>query len=607
MNSYTLVFQRNQETLPENTPIIRIRATGSPKWNDFLFNFQAVIEVFPNDGRLPFSVPAYVMPTSSSDSAKRLDSWVSSQESPRNITLPEGRIPDLDQSGLPAFISLLDGEQHYGQLASWSSSEEERYAVLGAINDITYLRGGNVIDPDILSPLTLRESFTLGVLRTPSAYRALHRGWRRVQARPIPPLNDARRNFCFSTKLRGFSDSHRLSIDFLDSHVFEDRIHTLIGVNGCGKTRMLRELILSLGDRFTRLEGTQVFLDSFDSEAESSRDNEYEGQDYSRVLVFSVDSETRYPPATRTDTPFEYQYFNLVRDPLSRDRSDDLDGSGIGVIPVTMARLLVDILRSNDEIGIQNGSSLKRLAVLKRALGDHVNLDQLYVPLLPCASDTGTSFIVADNDGSLWVSISDLSSLNEQRQLELTAMLDEHAEAAFFSFSTTVNTLGPKIPLSSGQKIFFNFAVRFVGVIDKGTLVLIDEPETHLHPNLVCDFMTLLYEVLGPTYSAALIATHSAYVVREVPTHCVHVFSHAEDSNRVEIGHVRLRTLGASIDTLSQAVFGDATVKKFHEKLAKEISKTEQSVEEVLLKYEAVLSPEMLIQIRAEMDGGEGS
>lgn len=610
MNSpsrYTLVFQREPSNVLPVAPYVRIRATGSHNWNDFLFNFQALIEVYPTDNRRVFSVPAYVMPTAYSDSAKRLDSWINSTASPGDTVLSPGDIPGFDQSGQPAFITLLDGDQHYGQLASWAISEVERYEVLAAINDITYLRGSNVVPTERLSQLTMRDSFILGVLRTPSAYRALHRGWRRVQARPIPPLTDARRNFRIATRLRGFNDVHRLRIDFMDGNAFSDRIHSLIGMNGCGKTRVLRELALMLGTRFSESEGAEVFLDNEESEADNKEDNEYEGEGYSRILVFSADSYARYPSATRSDTSFEYRYFNLVLDPLRRDRTADRNDQDAGIVLVTLARLLVDILRSNDELGVQKGVAIRRLTVLRRAMRGHVDMDKLYVPLLSRARETGTNCIVSDDAGCLWASLSDLSSLNEQRQLELTAMLDERSELAFFSIDPVTGRLGNKIPLSSGQQMFFNFAVRFVGVMDAGTLVLIDEPETHLHPNLICDFVTLLYDVLGSTRSIAVIATHSAYVVREVPTHCVHVFSRDEDSGRVDISHVRMRTLGASIDSLSQAVFGDATVKKYHEKLAKEISEEERSVKEVLKKYESILSPEMLIHIRSEMEGSDPS
>ena len=192
--------------------------------------------------------------------------------------------------------------------------------------------------------------------------------------------------------------------------------------------------------------------------------------------------------------------------------------------------------------------------------------------------------------------------MNEQSHLELTALVDSELECDFFvdnASNTGIRQMHP----SSGQLIFFRFALKLVSSIDDGSLVIIDEPETHLHPNLICDFVSLLYYVLTATKSIALVATHSAYVVREVPTHCVHVLSFSENSRKVNIGHVRLKTLGANIDSISQAVFGDGDniIAKYHETLALGISKSKMTQEEILNKYASILSPELLIEIRALM------
>ncbi|MHC5791870.1 AAA family ATPase, partial [Streptococcus pyogenes] len=71
-------------------------------------------------------------------------------------------------------------------------------------------------------------------------------------------------------------------------------------------------------------------------------------------------------------------------------------------------------------------------------------------------------------------------------------------------------------PLSSGQLSFFKFALLACLHIENGSFVLLDEPETHLHPSMISDFITLLDNILERTGSYALIATHSTYFVREV-------------------------------------------------------------------------------------------
>jgi energy-coupling factor transporter ATP-binding protein EcfA2 len=85
---------------------------------------------------------------------------------------------------------------------------------------------------------------------------------------------------------------------------------------------------------------------------------------------------------------------------------------------------------------------------------------------------------------------------------------------------------------------------------------LFDEPETHLHPNLITEFMQLLHELLEITGSFAVLATHSAYVVREVPRSQVIILREAEPRQVVAITP-RLKTLGADVGEISLFVFGD--------------------------------------------------
>lgn len=598
-SKYTVFFSGKSQEPPK--PFIKIHATGSPNWNDFLFNFQALIEVAPDDNREPFLTSAYVMPTSPEKSAQRLNTWIASQESPQAETLSFGSSPSGTNDGNPLFITLFDDFSKYRQLTSWSTSLQERYAILAALNDVVYLRNSGFPKP-VLSEILGRQSFRLGVLRSASAYRALRRGWRSVQALPVNALADARIHFRLASQMHGYDDGiHDLNVTFEDVGLFEDRVHTMIGVNGAGKTRLLRELILENGKYFETLENSPVFSEPADTEALSG--NLYEGPSFNRMLVFSADTERRFPPTTRTDTSFEYHCFSLAGlegHEMGERRTDD---GGEMQREEFLSKVVVDLLRDRETFTKgSNGVTRSRFQLLRDTMREHLDMDALYLPL---QSSVGPSSfgVNLDESGNKWVRALTLLSMNEQRLLELSALVDDEVELAFFT--TTDGESIRKIHLSSGQKMFFQFAVRLISSIDQGTLVFVDEPETHLHPNLICDLVSLLYEVLTQMKSIALVATHSAYVVREVPTHCVHVFNFLPDSKSVQIGRVRLKTLGASIDRISQAIFGDATVEKYHERIAREIAQTEVDPEVILNKYESLLSAELLIEIRALMEEGD--
>ena len=68
--------------------------------------------------------------------------------------------------------------------------------------------------------------------------------------------------------------------------------------------------------------------------------------------------------------------------------------------------------------------------------------------------------------------------------------------------------------LSSGHKIVLLIPTRLMETVDEATLVLIDEPESHLHPPLLSAFVSALSELLEDRNGVAIIATHSPVVVQ---------------------------------------------------------------------------------------------
>lgn len=561
---------------------IRVLPTNSG-WNDFSYNFNSLISINPPDSRQQISFSAYVVPLTGNSTSKLLQ-WIS--QNPHQLRHDGAGNTATAPHGKLLFATLIGNEQGYSQLAKWALNNSELNSILLALNDVLWLRD-SFFSSDI-SKLTMQQSFSLGVMRSPAAYRAMRRGMRFLQGRQIKDLPETRKNFSFRAQLHGFDEGvHDLSIGFRDLELFEDRIHCLIGVNGTGKTRLLREFVLSLG-RLSAIADRS--FNPFTERSETISEPEYDGALYNRLLVFSTTPEDRFPSRASDEGSFEYQYFNLV-------------SVGAAILarkePNPLTNLMVDLIRDQTQFV---GESLTRFSLLKRTLRDYIDLDMLYLPVLPEVAQD--SFTCQDEQGNFYVRALDTLLMNEQRNLLFTSAVDTARPIQFYTRTGEGKRIR-RLHLSSGQNIFFHFALRLISSIDHGTLVIIDEPETHLHPNLICDFVTLLYTVLEATKSIALVATHSAYIVREVPTHCAHVFSFDGASNQVNIGQVRMRTLGASIDSVSQAVFGDSTARKYHEKFAKDVSQSDISPEKLLAKYGSVLSPELLIEIRAMQSGSE--
>ena len=158
------------------------------------------------------------------------------------------------------------------------------------------------------------------------------------------------------------------------------------------------------------------------------------------------------------------------------------------------------------------------------------------------------------------------------------------------------------VPLSSGQISFIRLAAQLSLFIENGSLVLLDEPETHLHPDLLTDTVAVLDKVLELSGSIAIAATHSAYLVREVPSSQVHIIKTTK-TNRVEVVQPRLKTFGADVGTISQFVFGDAIVNRLVDSLENALDAEDPaSTREWLESIKAELSTEAMMHLIRELD-----
>ena len=77
--------------------------------------------------------------------------------------------------------------------------------------------------------------------------------------------------------------------------------------------------------------------------------------------------------------------------------------------------------------------------------------------------------------------------------------------------------------LSAGQRIALNCIYHIVANISDRTMVLFDEPEIHLHPQLLTGLLNAVFEILQAYDLFGIIATHSPLVVQQLPRSCVHV------------------------------------------------------------------------------------
>lgn len=106
---------------------------------------------------------------------------------------------------------------------------------------------------------------------------------------------------------------------------------------------------------------------------------------------------------------------------------------------------------------------------------------------------------------------------------------------------------------STGHKFVLLLMVQLAAHVRQGSLVLIDEPEAHLHPPLLATFLTLLREVVMHRDGCAIVATHSPLVVQETPARHVRIVE--RESSVTSIRSPELETFGEDIGEISREVF----------------------------------------------------
>jgi hypothetical protein len=157
----------------------------------------------------------------------------------------------------------------------------------------------------------------------------------------------------------------------------------------------------------------------------------------------------------------------------------------------------------------------------------------------------------------------------------------ERRQMAFDRFST----------LSAGHKVVLLTMTRLVELVDERSLVLIDEPEAHLHPPLLAAFLRALSDLLIQRNGVAIIATHSPVVLQEVPKSCVWRLWRSG----AEVGAERptLETFGENVGILTREVFGLEVVRTgFHKMLSDVVDDDAVTYEDVLWRFRNQLGAE---------------
>lgn len=154
--------------------------------------------------------------------------------------------------------------------------------------------------------------------------------------------------------------------------------------------------------------------------------------------------------------------------------------------------------------------------------------------------------------------------------------------------------------LSSGHAIVLLTMTRLVEVVDERALVVLDEPESHLHPPLLSAFVRALADLMIRRNAVALVATHSPVVLQEVPSQCV---SHLHRAGPYAvISSPTIETFGENVDTITREIFDlEVTRSGFYNLIDAQVSRPGATYESVVKAFGNQLGSEARAIIRARL------
>ncbi|WP_342551082.1 AAA family ATPase [Lysinibacillus sp. FSL M8-0216] len=108
--------------------------------------------------------------------------------------------------------------------------------------------------------------------------------------------------------------------------------------------------------------------------------------------------------------------------------------------------------------------------------------------------------------------------------------------------------------LSSGHKIVLLTLARLIENVEEKTIVIMDEPETYLHPPLVSAFIQVISTLLRKRNGVAIIVTHSPVILQEIPRKCV--WKIRKEGVQYSFNRPKIETFGENLGVLTREIFG---------------------------------------------------
>lgn len=348
--------------------------------------------------------------------------------------------------------------------------------------------------PSVRNAFADEPGMSTSLLRFSGAQRALEEAPALLGLRRRGPAS--RLGFTYE-----FPGKASLSFGFGDVEELPNRLAVVIGYNGAGKTRLLANLAML------------------------AYKDEHEAKD----LAF-VGTHGRYrgeKPSFGAVVAISYSAFDDFAVPGRSARDDDP---------------LDDEHMSEKEAAVRNYTycGLRKLDPHGNARTELKSIDQLTEEFVRARNRV----VANERVDSLRAA---LHTLAREPSLRLIVDLPNPGAKESAAWRRTFESL------STGHKIVLHILVQLCAHLERRSLVLMDEPEQHLHPSLLAALLQAIGAILERHDSFAIVATHSPVVLQEVPARSVTVLRRTGDE--VTVAAPRIETFAENVGLLTTHVF----------------------------------------------------
>lgn len=389
-----------------------------------------------------------------------------------------------------AFCSLGQDLEYYKNVLQLDTDLRDQY--LRGMNDI-------VFNPTIKTRFQGNPGFKLSLVRFASAIQALADG---PQLLGVPhSINPSELcdgpHFVFRTKLAKDADDLDIDFDFRSVEGIPNKLNIVIGYNGTGKTQLISNLatVISGYGYKTKADLLKKGVGEFVGVAPT----------FGGVIVISYSAfDTFKIPGT---------------DKIEKEQITSKGGI-FGYIYCGLRQLLT--IEGNDaRYGLKNHDEIKK---------DYENA-MVRINSSPERKE-------------IFLKVFQLLAVEASFQrIDFNQNDDVFINFDFFSL------------LSTGHKIALIIVTQLTAFLDKEKrmLVIMDEPEAHLHPPLLAALLHSIRMCLSYFDAHAIIATHSPVVLQETPARFIRILRRI--NNFSEVVMPTIETFGENIGVITQEIF----------------------------------------------------